>query len=180
MEAQIQVHDLFFKPFLDAETIQKRIKELGQEISETYKGQCPILLGVLNGAFMFLSDLAKAVSIDCEITFVKLASYEGLESTGTVSTQIGLSQDIKGRPIIIVEDIVDTGKTLSAFIPTLQELGPTSISVAALLQKPDALKYDLEVAYLGFSIPDKFVVGYGLDYNGRGRNLPSIYQLIES
>lgn len=128
---------------------------------------------------MFAADLFKYLTIDAEICFIKLVSYKGMKSSGNVITAIGLDEDLFGREIIIVEDIVDTGKTLTEFLPQLMHQQPASLKVAALLHKPDALKHPLEIDYLGFAIPNKFVVGYGLDYDGFGRNLKEIYQLVE-
>jgi len=132
----------------------------------------------LNGSFMFASDLFKALTIEAEICFIKLASYKGTRSTGNVITSIGLDQSIKGRHVIIVEDIVDTGKTLSEFLPQLHDQQPDSLKIAALLHKPEALVHPLTIDYLGFTVPNKFLVGYGLDYDGLGRNLKEIYQLV--
>ena len=173
----IQLHDLQFVPFLDELRIQERIKALGRIISADYAGKRPVLLGVLNGAFMFVADLMRALEIDCEISFVKLRSYEGTQSSGEVETLLGLDTDIEGRHVLLVEDIVDTGNTLHYFLPDLKKLGPASVELAALLIKPEALQHPLDIRYLGFEIENRFVVGYGLDYNGLGRNLPAIYQL---
>ena len=128
---------------------------------------------------MFASDLFKELSIEAEICFIKLASYKGTKSTGTVITSIGLDESLKDRHVIIIEDIVDTGKTLSQFLPQLEDHQPTSLKIASLLHKPDALAYPVKIEYLGFSVPNKFLLGYGLDYDGLGRNLKEIYQLIE-
>ena len=179
MDKQIQVKDLTFNLFITEEKIQQRVKELGQEIATQFKDQTPLFIGILNGAFIFMADLIRACPIAVEVTFMKVQSYEGLQSTGTVSTQIGLQQDIKGRAIILVEDIIDTGTTLYHLLPDLQKLGPSSISLVSLLVKPTALKYPLVIDYKGFEIPNKFVIGYGLDYKEQARNLSSIYQLKE-
>jgi hypoxanthine phosphoribosyltransferase len=172
-----QVHDKSFKLFITEKEIDSRIQELGKALTERYRDENPIFLVVLNGAFMFASDLMKTLDFDCEIHFIKLASYEGLSSTGNVKTVIGLNQNIEHRTIIIVEDIVDTGKTLYQLLPELDVLKPKSISICTLLQKPDALTVDLKVDFVGFEIPNKFVVGYGLDYDNLGRNFSAIYQL---
>ena len=179
MDKQIQVQDLTFELFITEETIQQRVKELGHEIATQFKDQNPLFIGILNGAFLFTADLIRACPIASEVTFMKIQSYAGLQSTGTVTTQIGLQQDIKGRAVIIVEDIIDTGATLYHLLPNLQKLGPSSISLASLLVKPTALKHPLVIDYKGFEIPNKFVIGYGLDYNGQARNLSDIYQLKE-
>jgi hypoxanthine phosphoribosyltransferase len=173
----IQVHDKTFIPYLSSEEIQNRIAQLAQQISEEYANKQPLFLGILNGSFIFAADLFKQISIPASISFIKLVSYKGTSSTGTVITSIGLEEDLTDKDIIIVEDIVDTGKTLTEFIPSLSKQNPNSIKICTLLQKPDALKYPLDVDYIGFSIPDKFVVGYGLDYDGLGRNTAAIYQL---
>lgn len=174
----VKLHDLHFKPFISEEEIQKRVAEMGAQLREKYKGQRPIFLAVLNGSFIFAADLFRSTAIESEITFIKLSSYDGLKSTGDITTRIGLDMDLKGRPIIIVEDIVDTGKTLHAFLPVLEEMEPKSVEIITLLQKPTELKFDLAVQYVGFEIPAKFVVGYGLDYDGLGRELCAIYQLV--
>lgn len=173
----IKVHDKTFETFLSEETIQKRVKELAAKINDDYKGKRPLFIGVLNGAFMFAADLFKHVEVNAEICFIKLVSYHGTKSTGKVVTSIGLMEDVFGRDVILVEDIVDTGKTLHEFLPTLIHQQPASLKIAALLHKPEATIHPLTIDYLAFSIPDKFVVGYGLDYDGLGRNLKEIYQL---
>lgn len=174
----IQVHDKNFETFLSEETIQKRVKELAVAINNDYKGKQPLFIGILNGAFMFASDLFKNLEIDAEICFIKLISYQGTKSAGKVVTSIGLMEDVHGKDIILIEDIVDTGKTLNDFLPGLRHQQPASLKIAALLHKPDATEYPLIIDYLAFSIPDKFVIGYGLDYDGLGRNLKEIYQLV--
>ncbi|MFZ9694702.1 MAG: hypoxanthine phosphoribosyltransferase [Chitinophagaceae bacterium] len=173
----IQVHDKQFVPYLSAEKIQERIAELSQQISKDYAHTKPLFLAILNGSFMFAADLFRQITIDAEISFIKVASYKGMRSTGNVVTSIGLEQDIFGRDLIIVEDIVDTGKTLYNFLPTLQHQQPSSLKIATLLHKPEATEFTLSLDYVGFSIPNKFVVGYGLDYDGLGRNYSQIYQL---
>lgn len=177
MEQVVVAHDLSFRKMISAKKIQERIAALGREISRRHAGQRPIFLAVLNGAFVFAADLVRACSIDCEVSFVKLKSYEGTRSTGRVTRHIGLEQSVKDRPVIIVEDIIDSGKTLSAFLPELRAEGPSAIEIAALLIKPEAMEYDLHIHYPGFEIPNRFVIGYGLDYDGLGRNLPDIYEL---
>jgi len=175
----IQVHDKQFEPYITAVQLQTRIREMATEITRDYKEKRPVFLAILNGAFMFMSDLLKEVNIEAEVCFIKLASYKGTTSTGQVITAIGLDVDLFGKEVIIVEDIVDTGKTLSAFIPQLMHQQPASMKIAALLHKPEATVHPLEIRYLGFSIPNKFVVGFGLDYDGLGRNIPEIYRLVE-
>jgi hypoxanthine phosphoribosyltransferase len=175
----IKVHDKTFDIYLPEAQIQEKIKALAAQINKDYEGKRPLFIPILNGSFMFASDLFKYITIDAEISFIKLASYKGMKSTGQIVTAIGLDQDLFGREIIIVEDIVDTGKTLTEFLPQLKHQQPASLKIAALLHKPDALKYPLTIDYVGFTIPNKFVVGYGLDYDGLGRNLKEIYQVVE-
>jgi hypoxanthine phosphoribosyltransferase len=176
----IQVLDKQFVPFMTAQQIAERNAQLGASISKDYEGKNPLLIGILNGSFMFASDLYKNVTIPSEISFVKLASYSGTTSTGHVTSMIGMDRDLFGRHVIIVEDIVDTGKTLSEFLPTLQHQGPASIAIATFLSKPEAHQQPMDLKYVGFEIPNRFVVGYGLDYDGYGRNLPELYQLANS
>ena len=175
----IQVLDKKFKPYLKAEEIQKQIGLLAARINEDFEGKRPLFIAILNGSFMFAADLFKELTIDAEICFIKLASYKGTRSTGNVITSIGLDEPLKGRHVIIVEDIVDTGKTLAQFLPQLINQQPASLKIAALLHKPEALAFPITIDYLGFSVPDKFLLGYGLDYDGLGRNLKEIYQLVE-
>lgn len=171
-------HNKEFRPFLHAEEINKRVKQIAHELNDDYENKNPLFLGILNGAFMFASDLFKHLTIECSITFVKLVSYEGTTSTGKVLTAIGLEENINGRDIVIIEDIVDTGNTMNAFLRSLEGKKPNSIKICTLLQKPEALLHDIKVDYVGFDIPDKFVIGYGLDYDGLGRNIPAIYKII--
>jgi hypoxanthine phosphoribosyltransferase len=176
--AIIRVHDKTFETYLNEETIQARVKEIAEALNKDYAGRRPLFIAILNGSFMFASDLFKYLTIDAEICFIKLASYKGMKSTGNVVTTIGLDDDLFGKDVVIIEDIVDTGKTLYNFLPKLEHQQPASIKLAALLHKPDATKFPLTIDYTGFSIPEKFVVGYGLDYDGLGRNLKEIYQLV--
>lgn len=176
--ATIQVHDKKFETYLSAEKIQQRIKELAETINSDFTGKKPLFVAVLNGSFMFASDLFKWITIDAEICFIKLASYKGMKSSGKVVTSIGLEEDLFGKDVIILEDIVDTGKTLHHFLPKLLHQQPKSMKIATLLHKPEATKFVLTLDYVGFEIPDKFVVGYGLDYDGLGRNYADIYQLV--
>lgn len=174
----INVHDKQFDTYLSAETIAKRINELAAEINRDYAGKRPLFIAILNGSFMFASDLFKQLEIEAELCFIKLASYKGMKSSGNVVTSIGLEDDLFGKDVIIVEDIVDTGKTLHNFLPKLVHQQPKTLKIAALLHKKEATAYPLTLDYIGFEIPDKFVVGYGLDYDGLGRNLKEIYQLV--
>lgn len=174
----IKVHDKTFDIYLSDAVIQQRVKELAAAINKDYEGRRPLFIAILNGSFMFASDLFKQLTIEAELCFIKLASYKGLKSSGNVVTSIGLEDDLFGKEVIIVEDIVDTGKTLHNFLPKLQHQQPKSLKIAALLHKKEATAYTLQLDYVGFEIPDKFVVGYGLDYDGLGRNLREIYQLV--
>lgn len=169
-----------FRLFLDQETIQRRVLELGERISADYEGRTPILIGVLNGAFMFLADLMKAISIPCEVDFLKLSSY-GAEkvSSGEVRELKRIDAKLAGRHVVVVEDIVDTGLSMQFIVERLQAYGPASIRTATLLHKSEATRVDLTLDYVGFEIPDRFVLGYGLDYGQLGRNLRAIYMLDE-
>jgi hypoxanthine phosphoribosyltransferase len=173
----ITVHGKEFIPFLSASTIAQRIEALADSISQDYKDKKPLIISILNGSFIFASDLFKQLKIEAEISFIKLASYKGTSSTGNVITAIGLEESLHQRHIIILEDIIDTGRTLHTFLPQIYHQSPASVAIAALLTKPDALLYPIAATYVGFEITDKFVVGYGLDFDGLGRNLPEIYQL---
>jgi hypoxanthine phosphoribosyltransferase len=176
--AIINVHDKKFETYLSDEKIQHRVKEMAADINKDYSGKKPLFIAILNGSFMFASDLFKELTIEAELCFIKLASYKGMKSSGKVITSIGLEEDIFGKDVIIVEDIVDTGKTLHRFLPKLLHQQPRSLKIVTLLHKADATKFPLDLDYIGFVIPDKFVVGYGLDYDGLGRNLREIYQLV--
>ena len=176
--AVVKVHDKEFKIYLSEEEIQKRVKEMAAAINKDYAGKRPLFVAILNGSFMFAADLFKNISIEAELCFIKLASYKGMKSSGKVVTSIGLEEDIYGKDVLIVEDIVDTGKTLHKFLPKLMHQQPKSLKIAALLHKSEATEYPLNLDYVGFIIPNKFVVGYGLDYDGLGRNLKEIYQLV--
>ena len=175
----VRLHDLYFKPYISEIDIRNKINEIGKELSERFKGKCPLFINVLNGSFVFAADLLRACDINCEVSFIKIASYEGLSSSGKTQTIIGLTEEVKGRDIIILEDIVDSGRTLYRFLQQLKEQEPASITVVALLVKPDAAEFKVKLDYVGFEIPNAFVVGYGLDYNGLGRNLKGVYQLTE-
>ncbi len=175
----LQIQDKLFKPYISEKAIREKVEELAVALDRDYKDKNPIFIAILNGAFIFAADLFKSLTIDAEISFIKLASYKGMKSSGQVITAIGLDIEIFDRHVVILEDIVDTGKTLNEFLPQLWHQQPASLKIVALLHKPDAALYPLKVDYTGFEIPDKFVVGYGLDYNGRGRNTASIYQLFE-
>jgi hypoxanthine phosphoribosyltransferase len=173
----IKLHDKSFNIYLSEEEIQKTVKRIAEQLNKDYKEKRPLFIAILNGSFMFAADLFKYLTIEAEISFIKLASYKGMKSSGNVITAIGLEMDLYGREVVIVEDIVDTGKTLHKFLPKLDHQQPKSLKIAALLHKPEATQYQLKIDYLGFSIPNKFVVGYGLDFDGLGRNYKEIYQL---
>ena len=174
----IKVHDKNFDVYLSEQVIQNRVAELATSINKDYAGKKPLFIAILNGSFMFASDLFKQLTVAAEICFIKLASYKGMKSSGKVVTTIGLEEDLFGKDVIIVEDIVDTGKTLHKFLPKLMHQQPQSLKIAALLHKSEATEYPLKLDYVGFDIPNKFVVGYGLDYDGLGRNFKEIYQVV--
>lgn len=173
----INILDKTFVPFISRETIEKRIAELAAGINADYAESCPVFIIVLNGAFLFASELVKNVSLACEINFIRLSSYSQTTSTGSVREIIGMDASIAGRDVIIIEDIVDTGLTMSQLITKVKSMSPKSVEIATLLHKPQALKTPVDMRYVGFEIENKFVVGYGLDYDGIGRNLDAIYVL---
>lgn len=173
----IRVHDKEFEAFLSAAQIQERVSQLAAMINTDYFEKRPVFIGVLNGSFFFMADLLKHVSIECELSFMKVSSYSGTQTTGQVKELIGLSFDIAGRDVIIVEDIVDTGDTAVYIMNELKKKNPASIRFATILFKPKALKQNFKPDYVGFEIAPDFVVGYGLDYDGLGRNLNDIYRL---
>ena len=176
---QIQVFDKTFEPYITATQINEQIKKIAAQLNIDYAGKRPLFIAILNGSFMFASDLFKELTIDAEICFIKLASYKGTKSTGNVITSIGLDIPLTDRHVIILEDIVDTGKTLDAFLPQLINQQPVTLKIASLLHKPEALQFPVTIDYLGFEVPNKFLLGYGLDYDGLGRNLKEIYKLVE-
>ena len=175
----LTVKDKKFIPFIEKQPLEERIAEVGREISEEYRDKNPLFVVVLNGAFMFAAELMKNVTIGCEITFVRVSSYSKTESTGQLTEILGLKESIQSRHVIIVEDIVDTGLTMNKLLFQLSTQRPESIQVATMLFKPSALKTPLSVKYAGFEMENRFVVGYGLDYDGYGRNIDSIYVLAE-
>jgi len=177
--ALIRVNNKNFEPYLTAAEIGSAIQKLADQLNKDYAGKRPLFIAILNGSFMFASDLFKKLTIEAEICFIKLASYRGTKSSGHVVTAIGLDIDLIHRHVVIIEDIVDTGKTLEQFLPQLNYQQPSSLKICALLHKPEATVYPIKIDYLGFSIPNKFVVGYGLDFDGLGRNIPEIYKLVE-
>ena len=175
----IRIHDIEFVKSITNEEICAEVKRVADMINKDYAGKRPLLLGVLNGCFMFVADLMKNLDIECEISFVKFSSYQGSETTGTVNQVLGLNESIEGRDVIIVEDIVDTGLTMHKMLQTLAESKPASLAIASLFLKPARLRVPVEVKYSAFEIPDRFIVGYGLDYDGLGRNLPDVYDVKE-
>lgn len=176
---EIKLKDKSFRLSLPEADILARIREVAQEINRDYEGKTPLFLAVLNGSFMFASDLMKEISVDSEISFVKLASYQGTMSTGKVHEVIGINEDLHGRDIVIVEDIVESGKTMVQMMDSLANRHPASVRICTLFFKPSKLTEDVKVDYCAFEIPDDFIVGYGLDYDQRGRNLRDIYTIVE-
>jgi hypoxanthine phosphoribosyltransferase len=174
---KVTIRDKSFGISIDSEQIQKRVKELAAQISNDMKGKRPMFVCVLNGSFIFAADLFKNITTEAEIAFIRVSSYQGTSSTRVVKNVIGVSEDLKGRTLIIVEDIVDTGDTAIYLIDELMKHKPDKILFASLLLKPKALRQDVKIDYLGFEVPNDFLVGYGLDYDGLGRNLPDIYKL---
>lgn len=175
----IRILDKEFKELIEEEIIQKRVGELAEQINRDYAGKGEIILvGILNGAFVFAADLIRKMDIEARITFVKLASYQGTGSSGEIKELIGWNEDLKGRQVIILEDIVDSGETLEKIVNELVSMKVAGIGIAVMFLKPGAYSKNIPIDYTGFEIPDDFVVGYGLDYNGFGRNLPSVYALI--
>ena len=175
----IQVKDKRFAVSIPSERIQAEVKRVAEQINKDYEGQSPIFLAVLNGSFVFAADLLREITLPCEVSFVRLASYQGVSTTGTIREIMGLNLDITGRPIIIVEDIVDTGLTMAHMLETLKTHNPSSIDICTLLLKPGKLKVDLDIRYCCLQIPNDFIVGYGLDYDGFGRNTKDIYTLCD-
>ena len=164
-----QLKDKFFEPFISHAKIQNRIAEIAVQINQEYKEENPILIGVLNGAFRFVSDLSAKIEIPCEVSFVRLSSYQGMESSQKVKDVFGLPENLAGRKIILVEDIIDSGLTLKELLPKLEKAGAESVDICTLLYKPAAFQYNYDIKFKGFEIPNEFVVGYGLDYDEAGR-----------
>lgn len=175
----ITIHGREFVKSISNEEICAAVKEVADRINRDYAGKRPLLLGVLNGCFMFAAELMRNLEVECEISFVKLSSYQGTNSTGVIREVLGLSESITGRDVIIIEDIVDTGLTMQNMMETLGTREPASIEIASLFVKPARLQVPVNVKYSAFTIPDRFIVGFGLDYDGLGRNLPDIYDVVE-
>ena len=174
------VHGKEFETFISYESILQRTSEIADRINLDYADRKPLIIGILNGVFMFAADLMKGINLPAEISFIKLSSYQDTTSTGDIQELIGLKEDIKDMDIVIIEDIIDTGETISHVIKKIKEMGPKSVEIATLLLKPDVFDKNIPLKYVGFKIPHKFVIGYGLDYNGHGRNLKDIYQIKQS
>lgn len=176
----MKIKDLEFKKFITAAKINEKVKELGALISEDYKGKKPLLLPILNGSFMFAADLVREIKVECRISFVKHSSYQGTQSTGQLNTLIGLNESLFGQDVIIIEDIMDTGLTISKVVHEFETLGIKSVEIATLVRKPSARSNAVQPKYIGFDIDDEFILGYGLDYDSYGRNLKDIYKAVLS
>lgn len=174
----IRIKDKSFTTFITEDKILKEVSRVADEINRDLEGTEPLFLSVLNGSFMFTADLMKRISLPCEISFVKLASYAGTSSTGKVKELVGLNENIEGRTVVIVEDIIDTGFTMQRLVETLRSKNPKNIRIATLLVKPDKLQVKLDIDYVAMNIPNDFIVGYGLDYDGKGRNYRDIYTVV--
>ncbi|TFV96217.1 hypoxanthine phosphoribosyltransferase [Algoriphagus kandeliae] len=174
------IHDKEFEPFVSESKIQERVKVLGAQITQDFQGKKLVLLGILKGSYMFLSDLCRAIELPLEISFLRISSYEGTQTTGEVKQVAGFHDDLSGKTVIIVEDIVDTGISMDYLLKEIKKYQPADVKIATFLYKPDAFRFKYSLDYVGFEIPNKFVVGYGLDYNDLGRNLPELYQLVNS
>ena len=174
----ITIKDLEFIPYVTHTDILERIKEIGLKINQDYENKNPLFIAVLNGSFMFASDLMKQVDLKSELTFIKVNSYEGTESSGKIKEMIGIGQSVTDRHVVIIEDIVDTCNTITHLLNVISKMDPSSIEVVTLFSKPDSHETKLYIKYTGFDIPNKFIVGYGLDYDGYGRNYQDVYQLI--
>lgn len=175
----IHLHDKTFELFIAAEEIDFAVANMAKQMDDDFFDETPIFIGVLNGSFMVMSDLMKHYKGMCEVSFVKMSSYNGLQSTNSVKELIGINENLEGRTVVIVEDIVDTGNTIEELKAIFKEKKVKHLKIATLFFKPDAFKKDIKIDYIGIRIPDKFIVGYGLDYDGLGRNLPDVYQLAE-
>lgn len=173
----VKVKDKEFTICITAGEICQKVAEIAERINHDYDGKNPLLLGILNGSFIFASDLIRKLSIPCEISFVKFSSYSGTATSGKVKELIGLNEEIRDRHVLVIEDIVDTGLTLEKLLESLEQMGPASLKIACLCFKPGSFRKTFRIDYAGMNIPDDFVVGYGLDYEGFGRNLPEIYKL---
>jgi hypoxanthine phosphoribosyltransferase len=175
----IHLHDKTFEPFISSEEIDFAIANMAKQMDDDFFDEVPVFVGILNGSFMVMSDLMKHYRGMCEVSFMKMASYEGTESTNDVKQLIGINENLEGRTVVIVEDIVDTGNTIEELKTIFKEKGVKHLKIATLFFKPEAYKKDIKIDYVGIRIPNKFIVGYGLDYDGLGRNLADVYQLAQ-
>lgn len=173
----MKIKDKEFEVYLSEEELKNKVGDLAGQLNEDYADKNPLFIAILNGSFIFAADLLKEVSIECTISFIKLSSYEDMESSGKVHTLLGLNENVFGRHVVIIEDIIDTGNTMKSVLDEFRERGVSSVEVVSLLMKPEALQTPLEIKYVGFDIPNAFVVGYGLDYDGYGRNTKALYQI---
>lgn len=173
----MKIKDKEFEVYLSEEELKNKVGYLADQLNQDYAGKNPLFIAILNGSFIFAADLLKEVSIECTISFIKLSSYEEMESSGKVHTLLGLNENVFGRHVVIIEDIIDTGNTMKSVLDEFRERGVSSVEVVSLLMKPEALQTPLEIKYVGFDIPNAFVVGYGLDYDGYGRNTKALYQI---
>ncbi len=176
---KVQVRELVFEKFISREEIDRAVQKVADGINRDFEGKNPLLLAILNGAFMFAGDLMRKITVPCEITFVKFASYSGTATTQVVKELIGIDEELSGRHVIIVEDIVDTGITMDKLLKDVNGKNPAGVSVACFCFKAEAFRKDFPIDYIGMTIPNDFIVGYGLDYNGYGRNLPDIYKIVK-
>jgi hypoxanthine phosphoribosyltransferase len=179
MNQKVKIRDKEFRVLIDADRIRQRVEEIALQINADYKGKSPLFLGVLNGAFLFAADLFKKIDLTCELSFIRVSSYQGTASTGQVKNLIGLNENITDRDVIIIEDIVDTGDTMLYLFEELKRQKPASVKLATAVFKPAALRHPITPDYVGFEVPPAFLVGYGLDYDGLGRNLNDIYVLYK-
>ncbi|OWP62573.1 hypoxanthine phosphoribosyltransferase [Hymenobacter amundsenii] len=174
----ISLHNKQFEPYMSAQELTAAIADVAARINQDYAGQQLLFVVVLNGSFMFAADLLKHISLPCEVCFIRVASYAGTSSTGEIKEVLGLTEDLQGRPVVILEDIVDTGHTMRMLLDTLGAQRPASLEVATLFLKPECLQHELTLRYVGRSIPNDFIVGYGLDFDGLGRNYPDVYKAV--
>ena len=175
----VKLNDKYFELYMERALIEARIAEIGRELTEKYAAAKPVVIGILNGSFVFVADMVRALPFELEIEFVKIASYQGTSSTGTTVQEISLKKNIAGRTVIILEDIIDSGLTIKNFLETIQVQQPKEVCLVTLLSKPSAHQFELPIDIVGFEIPNDFVVGYGLDYDGLGRNLDALYRVVE-
>ncbi|GEJ48701.1 hypoxanthine phosphoribosyltransferase [Flavobacterium psychrophilum] len=174
---EIKLHDKYFVPFISAQEINFAIATMATQVEADFAHEIPIFIGILNGSFMVVSDFMKHYKSPCEVSFIKMASYAGMQSTSEVKQLIGINQDLTGRTVVLIEDIVDTGNTVEELKNLFENQGVKNLKIATLFFKPEAYKKDIKLDYIGIRIPDKFIVGFGLDYDGLGRNFPEVYQL---